>query len=239
MDKYNDNYNKLKNKYKLIKSQIKNDDIKNEVKPKTDNKSKDWEFLDKVLYINLEERTDRRKEIEEELKFFPKDKVIRFNAIKDKQGHIGCSKSHIACLDIAIKNDWNNVMILEDDATFKNYKEGIKVLKTVLKNDWDVITLGNTMVEYDKDTYKLHSAQTTTGYIVNNHYFKVLRKNFVEGLKKLEETHDWNSYCVDQYWKKLQKKDDWYIIVPSLVIQRAGFSTIQGADVDYTNMFNN
>lgn len=268
MDKYNKDYLKLKNKYKNLKNEnAKNGEKHTEKpidklidklidkpidkqidkpidkpekadKPIVDPKSKDWDFIDKILYINLEDRKDRRKEIEEELKFIPKNKIMRFNAIKNNIGHIGCSMSHLACLDIAIKNDWNNIMILEDDASFSNYKDGIKILKELLNNDWDVITLGNVGVNYDKDTYKLNSAQTTTGYIVNNHYFKVLRKNFKDGLKKLEETFDYPNYCIDQYWKILQKKDNWYIVVPSLVIQRSGFSSICNQHVDYTGYFN-
>ena len=242
MDKYSKDYLKLKNKYKNLKIEnTKNADKQNDKKIDEqidDPRSKDFDFIDKILYINLEDRKDRRKEIEEELKFIPKNKVMRFNAIKNEKGHIGCSMSHIACLEIAIENNWNNVMIIEDDASFNNYDEGIKILKELLNKDWDVITLGNVGVDYDKDTYKLNSGQTTTGYIVNNHYFKVLRKNFKDGLKKLEETLDYPSYCIDQYWKKLQKKDNWYIIVPSLLVQRSGISSIQNGYIDYTGYFN-
>jgi glycosyl transferase family 25 len=242
MDKYSKDYLKLKNKYKNLKNEDTKNGEKNTEKSidkhVIDIRSKDWDFVDKILYINLEDRKDRRKEIEEELKFISNDKIMRFNAIKHQHGYIGCVMSHIACLDYAIKNDLNNIMILEDDASFSNYKDGIKILKELLNKDWDVITLGNVGVDYDKETYKLNSAQTTTGYIVNNHYFKILRKNFMDGMKKAEETHDWPNYALDQYWKKLQKKDNWYIVVPSLVIQRPSFSSICNQHVDYTGYFN-
>ncbi len=84
---------------------IKNNNI-------NDDKSKDWEFVDKIIYINLEER---KEQIEEELNFLPKDKIIRFDGIKDKYGYKGCCESHIACLNLAINNNWKNVLILEDD----------------------------------------------------------------------------------------------------------------------------
>jgi len=64
----------------------------------------------------LEERKDRRKSCEDLLnKIFEKDKIIRFNAIKDNNGAIGCTKSHIECLKLAIENEWDNVLIVEDD----------------------------------------------------------------------------------------------------------------------------
>jgi len=44
----------------------------------------DWGFLDKVVYINLKKRTDRRLQMEEFVKPF-EDKTIRFNAIEDSR----------------------------------------------------------------------------------------------------------------------------------------------------------
>jgi glycosyl transferase family 25 len=199
-----------------------------------------WSFVDKVLYINLEDRKDRKEQIKKELKkVMPKEKYFRFNAIKDSFGHIGCSKSHIGCLEIAIKNNWKNVLILEDDAIFNNYKEGYKLLKKLASNPYDVITLGNVGADFDKHTYKLKSGQTTTAYLVNNHYFQTLLDNFKEGLKLLQETMIMEKYCIDQYWKLLQKKDNWYIVHPALCIQAAGFSSICNQEVDYEKYFNN
>jgi hypothetical protein len=68
-----------------------------------------WDFIEKLIYINLEERKDRRDTIEEVLKVIPSKKIIRFNAIKEKNGHIGASKSHIECIKMAIKNNWHGV----------------------------------------------------------------------------------------------------------------------------------
>jgi glycosyl transferase family 25 len=198
-----------------------------------------WSFVDKVLYINLEERKDRKAQIKKELlKVMPKEKIFRFNAIKDSFGHIGCTKSHIACLEIAINNKYKNILIMEDDAIFNNYEEGYKLLKKLAKNPYDVITLGNVGAEFDKKTYKLKSGQTTTAYLVNSHYFQTLLDNYKEGLKLLQETFKMEKYCLDQYWKLLQKKDNWFIVHPALCIQSAGFSSICNQEVDYKEYFN-
>jgi len=45
-------------------------------------------------------------------------------------------------------------------------------------------------------------------------------------------------YCLDQYWKLLQKKDNWYIVHPALCIQASGFSSICNQEVDYEKYFN-
>lgn len=196
-----------------------------------------WKFIDKIIYINLEERKDRKELIEKELSFIEENKIIRFNAFKNKKGGIGCMMSHIACLELAITNNWNNVLILEDDAKFNNYDIGIKLLHHLLNNKWDVISLGCTFVNYNKNTFKLNSGQCASGYLVNKHYYQTLLNNLKEALTKYIETDCWSKYANDQYWKILQKTDNWYVIVPSLIIQRPSFSSIENRNVDYTRLF--
>ena len=69
-----------------------------------------------ILYINLEHRIDRNNNIINQ--FHPiKNKInlTRFNAIKHSNGAIGCALSHINCIEIAINNNWDHVIIIEDD----------------------------------------------------------------------------------------------------------------------------
>lgn len=210
-----------------------------------------WDFLDKAVYINLDNRLDRKKQITKELSNkIPQNKVIRFSAIKHRFGHIGCTMSHIKVLEMAIKNNWKNILIIEDDAMFYKYDKGYNQLLKLITNDpnFDVITLGNVGADFDKKTGKLYKAQTTTAYIVNNHYYNTLLKNFKEGLMNLLETqymedqderheHE-NTYCIDQYWKRIQPIHNWYIVNPALMIQRPSKSTILNTEVDYQHLFN-
>jgi len=71
-----------------------------------------------TLYINLEERQDRRIHVEQQLASIGIHTPGRFNAIKMKDGRIGCSMSHLKCLQLAKKNNWEHVLIVEDDITF-------------------------------------------------------------------------------------------------------------------------
>ena len=50
--------------------------------------------------------------------------------------------------------------------------------------------------------------------------YKKLKNNFEEGLEKLLNTKISNKFCIDQYWKKLQRVDNWKIIYPPLLIQK-------------------
>jgi GR25 family glycosyltransferase involved in LPS biosynthesis len=71
-----------------------------------------FEFVEHVVYINLEHRKDRREQIEKELTIFG-DKIQRFDAIYEpERGHLGCSKSHAAAMELAIQFGWKNVLIV-------------------------------------------------------------------------------------------------------------------------------
>ena len=197
-----------------------------------------WDFVEKIIYINLEEATERKKNIEELLNKCPSEKIIRFNAIKDERGEIGCSKSHIECIKLAITNNWKNVLILEDDVMWNNYEDSLNKLIELTKKDYDVILLGGCFARFDTDTLRLFEAQTASSYLVSNHYYEKLLNNFMDGLNNLLKTFTTGNYCCDQYWKILQRVDNWYIVNPALLIQKPFYSYIEKRDVDYTEYYN-
>jgi glycosyl transferase family 25 len=194
-------------------------------------------FIDKIVYINLPHRTDRKFQIEKELDVFPKNKIVRFPGIYNKQhGGIGCTQSHIEVLLMAIKNNWKNYIVIEDDAVWNNIK-GTFILNELLQKQYDVILLGHINAKYNSDTYKVTYATTTTSYLVSNHYYATLLQNFIEGLSLFKHTNIYEKYAIDQYWLSLMKKDNWYCIAPSLFIQRPNFSDILKKPTNYTPHF--
>ena len=83
------------------------------------NSKKGIERIDGVIYINLENREDRKKLIldEMELMKIPEDKINKVSGIYiPKNGHKGCVQAHLLALRIAKMNNWSNTLILEDDA---------------------------------------------------------------------------------------------------------------------------
>ena len=65
---------------------------------------KGFDSFDKYMYINLQDRKDRKEQITKELgrMNIPENKIIRIDAVKNKyNGHIGCCKSHIKTLKLA------------------------------------------------------------------------------------------------------------------------------------------
>jgi len=185
-----------------------------------------FEFIEKVVYINLDHRVDRLQSIQEQLKVFPLEKVMRFAAIKDENGAIGCSKSHVAVLEMAIRNKWKNVLILEDDAVWNNMEQGYALLEELVKKPYDVILLGSTCTDYDKDTHKLKVGFCASSYLVSQQYYDVLLHNFKTGLSGLIETKSQVQYALDKYWNSLQRQDNWFCVIPCLMVQMESWSDI-------------
>jgi glycosyl transferase family 25 len=196
--------------------------------------SKRWDFIDKVVYINLDERTDRKRLMEDNtLNVFDRSKVQRFSAVKHERGNVGCTRSHIEVLKLAIHEGWKNVLILEDDAQWNKYEEGYAKLYELIEKPYDVIMLSPSAAQWDPNTMRLIESETSCGYIVSSSYFVTLLKHYEEGLELLETTGNNNLYVMDEHWKSIQKRDIWYTIIPAMIYQRPGYSDIFYREVDY------
>ena len=88
-----------------------------------------------IFYINLEKRTDRKEHVEKELEKIGIYGAERFNAISLINGAIGCSMSHIKCLETAKKNNWSHVLIVEDDIQFLNPELFTKQLNIIRQDN--------------------------------------------------------------------------------------------------------
>ena len=191
-----------------------------------------WEFIDAVLYINLDSRPDRREHMESMTSIFG-EKVSRFPAIKETIGHIGCTKSHIGAIQHAISKGWKNVLILEDDAQWNRFDEGRAKLQSLASTQYDVIMLGATFMEHDSTTNRLYKGVSSVGYLVNGHYFQTLLENLTTGLGNLQQ-NSWNKgeFALDTWWNQLQRRDQWYIVSPCLVYQIPSYSDIENHHAD-------
>jgi hypothetical protein len=59
--------------------------------------------------------------------------------------------------------------------------------------------------------------------------------NYKEGVEILKTNYNNGNYRGDRYWNRLQKRDNWYIVMPQMCMQRPSFSDIERRHVDYTN----
>jgi glycosyl transferase, family 25 len=195
-----------------------------------------------AFYINLTHRMDRKEHVEQQLASIG-IAGQRFNAIQCKSnGALGCSYSHIQLLTMALRDKMSHILIVEDDITFLRPEVFCAQFKTCMEqhgDDWDVILFaGNNIKPWkykDDACIQPTACQTTTGYLVNQHYVGTLLQNFREGVQKLYyEPENHVLYAIDKYWFRLQEVDKWYLIIPTTVIQKPGYSDIEQRHVNYT-----
>ena len=198
-----------------------------------------------IVYINLDSRPDRKIHIEEQLHIVGFKNVTRFKAIKTTNGAIGCTMSHLKCLENARDQQLSHLLICEDDTLFLKpdvFKQQFNsFLAKHQQSSWDVVLLaGNNVLPYtpiDDTCIKVSHCQTTTAYLVNGRYFRILIENIRSGLYKF--MHDQNNgtlYAIDKYWLHLQKRDRWFLIIPLTVIQKEGYSDIEHKTVNYSQL---
>lgn len=109
-------------------------------------------IFEHIYIINLPSRTDRRKEIEQQLDriglSLDHSAVTLFQASRptDKGefptiGTRGCYESHMAVMKAARDQGWKTYLVLEDDADFsRDLEKRIEALaKTAEKTDWDIL----------------------------------------------------------------------------------------------------
>jgi len=208
-------------------------------------------YIDNVVYINLDKRTDRRLEIETQLKEYDIT-FERFAAIPHSNGIVGCGYSHLAVLSAAREREGKNILILEDDFVFAVSKEEFQRQIAELFDKDSLYNSSSGGLEYDviMISYTKHGiqrkeeldhpivnclieAQNASGYIVNSHYYSKLIELYETNIPLLEQTGQHWIYANDIIWKRLQCVDRWFYCKQRIGMQRAGFSDNTNGHADY------
>lgn len=201
------------------------------------------ELFTNTLCINLASRTDRLEHVMSEFNKFglmPE----RVDAVKMASGAIGCTLSHIKCLEIAKSRNLEHVFICEDDITFLKpelLQDNLTKFYHNKEIQWDVLFIGGnncppfqTITDY---CCRIFNCQTTTGYIVKRCMYDVLLDNFKTGLNLLlKNPTNKREYAIDIYWKRLQTQYFWYIITPLTTIQYENYSDVEEQTVNYSHL---
>ena len=201
-------------------------------------------LLEKCFYINLASRPDRLAHVTGQLTAMG---IVgeRFDAIKTDGGGgaIGCSMSHLRCLELARDRGYDRVFVCEDDIVFTDPALLSEQLQKFHESNtrWDVIVVGGNnhhpFTKMNDYSIQVRNCQTTTGYVVNRHYYDMLIENFREGIRFLSRTpSNKNEFAIDMYWKRLQSTGAWFMIIPSTVTQLDGFSDIEGLVTRYDHL---
>ena len=190
-----------------------------------------------TYYINLDRRTDRKKEMEDELaKVDTLSPFIRFPAIQFKPGAIGCTLSHIEVLKLGIQSGVDHICVFEDDFYFKLSSRTMEQLIQAAKQTlYDVFMFGYCIEDAVNSTQPTNHSLFVTiknaccshGYMVRKEYAPKLLQNLEEGVKQLMETKNEQLYALDKYWKRLQETDMWITYKEGPCgLQRAGYSDV-------------
>lgn len=207
-----------------------------------------WDAFSRIVYINLAHRRDRNVRMKHHLRelLAPKEKIIRFDAIKASPGALGCVKSHIAVLEMAMESDWEDVLIFEDDFQFVRDDENIsrlnKWLHTLDAVRWDMAFLS---ANYHRVTplksvdylLRVNQAWCACAYRVKRHYYPHLLANFRQSLAYLEQGGDPQCFALDVHWWHLMMKDCWLGIYPCAGYQAPDKSDIEQTHIDYRPLF--
>ncbi len=193
-------------------------------------------FVDKIIYINLKQRTDRKQKIENQLHNFGLYDYIRVDAIKTTNGAVGCALSHIEALEIAIKNKYKRVLIMEDDFVFEVSPCKLHKKFALLSSsnfDFHVLLLSHNIQKHFPTHIpgisRVLESQTASGYIVHFTCFHTLLAIFKESAQTITNQF----IAIDQYWKVIQPVTKWYAFYPRLGYQGPSYSDIEKKYVNY------
>ena len=203
------------------------------------------EYIDAILYINLDHRIDRNEHILQEIHKVCTDpqKIHRIDAIKHNEGALGCGLSHIKALEYALEHpEWTIVLILEDDFTFKsldilNIHEMINKLFDMHTMNVGLLSYNHTDIKYkdttDPQIKKVIYSQTTSSYIICKSYIPFLLQNMKESTEDMRQNGKCHENCIDIYWTKLQADANWFAVYPAIGYQYDNYSDIEHRHTTY------
>ena len=189
--------------------------------------------INKIFYINLDKREDRKEEIEAELRTYDLFNISeRIQAIETPgQGILGCTMSHLNAIKLAKERCYKNILILEDDFYFtippEEFQQNLQHFFNKTPN-FDVCMISYNIQRSDwtddPSIIKVLEAQTASGYIVNQTFYDKIINLYEEAVPLLRDTQQHWHYANDQIWKRLQPDAQWFALQPRCGKQRNGFS---------------
>jgi glycosyl transferase family 25 len=204
------------------------------------------DYFDKIYCINLDRRKDRWNTVKTQ---FEKHniEVLRFDAIDGKNlnpnpylslGALGCLISHLSILKDAYENNFDKILITEDDVEFcDNLNFKFFQYENQLPK-WDILYFGanhalcnsyepNPPIKISENIYKVEHAYALHCYCVNKSCYKTL----IETISRMDSP-------VDVIISKIQKELNVYVFRPHLAWQSSGYSDIMETNVDYSFLKN-
>lgn len=189
-------------------------------------------YFDKIFCINLDHRTDRWLNCQNQFdrfgitaeRFRGYEKLVHDGIV---HGNFGCTSSHRALLEIINYNKWERTLILEDDFQIlhEDFCDRFDRMIHFVPNDWDMLYLGGHYGEAPKqrinpNVIRMARMLTTSSYAVT-----------------LKQAIKMAPYIcgpspIDSLYGGWHLRDNCYILQPRLMVQYGNFSDIQLRHMD-------
>lgn len=188
-------------------------------------------IFDKIYCINLNERKDRWELAEKEFNYLGIKNYVRFPAIKNLDGRIGCRNSHLTIINDAKINKYKKILIFEDDFIFINKDKDLisNIIEQISKIKYDLFYLGATVEPnigrfqiISENIVKTNFAYTTHAYSIDSSLYDYI----------LTEAPKFPIIDVF-YQQKIVPLGRCYISNPMVCLQRNSHSDIEKKYVDY------
>ena len=185
-----------------------------------------YNFFDQIYCINLKHRKDRYNSAINTFKQINLHNVTFFLADKhEKGGRYGCFDSHIQVINNAFNNNYNNILIFEDDIKIGKFYSNLLLKKSIdfMKNNnrWDVFYLGYFPFSYNykitpiTDNIFKSNPFGTTAYCLN-------KKSIIKIVNTYENSI--GKYHYDN-WLSMRSNLNTYCITPIIFDQYFNFTT--------------
>lgn len=192
-----------------------------------------------VLYINLDNRNDRRQHITSEFQRIGIKHAERIPAIHNEMGALGCTQSHVKTYQKIIKENKDKItMICEDDVEFIASASRIEnIINYFSRNEWlDVLCLAYNRQNgiFVSDEMLISSKiKTTACYLVKPHAVPSLLKAGLISEENLSKGKPTKKFAIDITWQLVQEKLIFGIPQPRVARQIPSFSDVTKLHADY------
>ena len=206
------------------------------------------EYFDEIYVINLDDRQDRWRSVTSELRKANINKYKRLPAVKinaqdfqnlpstayDRfqekdtgyiEGSMGCKLSHLACIKEAKANNYDKILILEDDVIITE-DANLKFNKVLTQlNKWDMLYLGGRyknggfyangskweQEQVSDNLLKLKGAMLASSYGLSKNIYDTILNNAFQSGQEMDIFY----YAMHQF----RKDYTYYGAIPEIMVQ--------------------
>jgi len=180
----------------------------------------------RVTCINLKERKDKKIYIRRHAKKKNFDFVF-YTAKKHQNPKRGCLESHCNVIEESKRSGYKHILVLEDDVYFVRNPQSMPKLPET----WDMLYLGGN-VKHILGSLNENWSRVVT-WCTHAYYVNLQNEELVTKILEARTS----SLEIDEYYiRYIHPNFACYMVKPMMAIQKAGYSDIEGANVNYDFM---